>query len=83
VSEKLFRFLLSELKTIRVICKNGVCGAIVEVPVDQAIKTFRNDQCPVCHKSFVPASIMSLAIAIQELNQKKDEVDVEFVIPLE
>jgi hypothetical protein len=26
---------------------------------------------------------IALAIAIQQLNQKKDEVDVEFVIPLE
>ena len=44
MSETLFKFFLSELKTVHVRCRK--CGAVAEVPVDDL---GRITSCPSCH----------------------------------
>jgi hypothetical protein len=80
MAEKQLRFRLSELKTIRVICRQPVCGAIVEIPIEALEKVFSEPRCPVCESSFAE-SISTLGHAIHVLSAVRDLVDIEFVIP--
>ena len=50
VSRKLVSFLLSELKTVRVICKSDGCRVVTELPMDQLVKRFGGEtvSCPHC-----------------------------------
>lgn len=88
MSEKLLRFLLSELKTVRVLCKDAACGAITEMPIGKLDAMLRAKQCacPVCGRSFLsPPDVgqnyfAMLAIAIAGLAAIKSNVEVEFVL---
>jgi hypothetical protein len=84
VSEKVLKFYLDELQTIRVTCRNGVCGATVEAPIEHAEHLF-SSQCPVCKKEYLgqPGSspVALLAKVIRELAAVKGHVQIAFVLP--
>lgn len=44
---------LSELKTVRITCNIGQCGASVEVRLDQMKQGTGRLRCPVCGQEFV------------------------------
>lgn len=82
MSEKLFRFLLSELKTIRIICKG--CHGIIELPPGKIAHQLAAVQCPLCRVSFGHSEnyqLAKLAEAIHELSKPDAPVTVEFLIP--
>lgn len=88
MSRKLFAFLLSELGTVRIICRAKECGAVTEVSI--ARMRVANGECPVCKGDLVPAidghplggnPLTRLAAAIQELQAHAGKVGVEFVLP--
>jgi hypothetical protein len=88
MSRKLFAFLLSELKTARVICPQPQCGAVTEVSVAQLSGRFdRHPCCPLCKKEFFDAAtsqpnpIERLADAIRDLQADTKRVQIEFVLP--
>lgn len=95
MSEKLLKFLLSELKTVRLVCQGTVggqpCGAVTEVPLERLLTITRQggDQCRICNTPFgifpKPGTAQDgfgpLAQAIIDLLAAKDRVQVEFVIP--
>jgi hypothetical protein len=97
VSEKLLRFFkLSELVTVRLVCKHQKCGAIVELPLNQIEKMFKEGRCRVCGEPFhvketlqgfiqgpIPEFnwLSELALSVAKLNHSGVMVDVEFVIP--
>ena len=88
MSKKLLTFLLSELTTVRVICRHAGCGAITEVPID-ALQTMLGNECPVCRTRFLAqapphvqqATFADLAKAINGIAANKDRVEIEFVLP--
>lgn len=83
MSEHLFRFLLTELVTVRVVC--GHCKAIIEVPTDELDKVFRTGVCHVCTMPLqLPGRnhLAQLAEAIRWLGTEQDKLKVEFVIPI-
>jgi hypothetical protein len=86
VSELLFKFLLSEITTVRVHCRNSVCGGVVEVPVEKLASVFAQPDCPICHRAFGTSGVGGqtlplLGQIVQELQKIKDKVEIEFVLP--
>jgi hypothetical protein len=96
VSRKLLAFLLSELKTFRIVCqgktKDGKeCGTVIEVPLERLAGIYEKgaDQCRNCGTSFSYFAGVGtgtdpfgpLAKAIQNLNAICKSVEVEIVIP--
>lgn len=96
MSRRLLAFLLSELKTVRVICPRPSCAAVTEVSIEQLGSRFsdRTPGCPLCRHEFVgvsakdheqhnPLARLSEAIlAIQgDGKLNKPNVQIEFVLP--
>lgn len=57
MSRRLLAFLLSELKTVRLICPRPQCGGVAELSVESlAVRfgaTVRQPACPLCNHDFV------------------------------
>ena len=87
MSERLFKFLLSELKTIRVHCQVPGCGVVIEVPVDQLDQKFGTMRCPVCQQQlYAPTErgenpFVSLASAMRLFRSDATRAQIEFVLP--
>lgn len=85
MSEKLLKFLLSELDTVRLVCRHKGCDAIVELPMEAlARSSFNAFVCPVCQNGIQPAgqnNLKALADAWKSLKSMNSFLDVEFVIP--
>ena len=89
MSRKLFAFLLSELKTVRVICQRKECGAVTEVTLDRMQARFAQAACPVCNHDLLPPfsgadnPLTRLAKAVRELQDAAvtEKVQIEFVVP--
>jgi len=88
MSRKLLAFLLTELKTVRVICKE--CKTTTEVDIERlADVTDSTDtvHCHSCKKRFYQISkpgdnpFGKLADAIHALQSDAIKADVEFIIP--
>lgn len=85
MSETLFKFLLSELKTVRVRCRHNGCGAVVEIPTAELGHKFGNGHCPVCQQVLqLPGDnngFIQLAEAVKNLTGAKSNVEIEFALP--
>jgi len=78
MSRKLFTFLLSELKTDRIVCKK--CKASSEMTLTQ-LSGKENVWCPACQADMESKpSLAKLAETIKSL-QNPTAFDVEFVLP--
>jgi|SRR5450755_964804 hypothetical protein len=88
MSEKLLRFfLMSEIRTIRLVCKNEGCGAIVEVPIEK-LEQDKWKTCRGCERPFGVTDqhsqlnwLQQLSQAIAGLRKAADDLEVEFVLP--
>ena len=88
MSRKLFAFLLSELKTVRIICPH--CGSVSEVALDQIDARFGGAVCHFCtnnlgfseHQNHLVALAKAIA-NLQEIQKKAAgmAIEVEFVLP--
>lgn len=88
VSEHVFKFLLDELDTVRIVCQSSVCGAVLEIPVGDVPRVFQQiGRCKVCGADFDrrtaenPNSVVDLAKAITAAKDAKERYRVEFVLP--
>lgn len=84
MSEKLFKFYLSELNIIRIRCMNTGCGLVSEVPLADLDRFFRSGECPHCRgpvKDGDKNRLVELAQAVRGLKAIEKTVQVEFVIP--
>lgn len=85
MSEKLIKFLLSELKTVRVHCRHKGCGAIIEIPTADLGRKFGGGHCPICQQLLqLPGDnngFIQLAEAVKNLTGAKSNVEVEFALP--
>lgn len=93
MSRKLFAFLLSELKTVRLICQRPHCGAVTEMSVEKLADQFgrlnqhETPACPVCRQALNGIGdgganqIATLAKCVQNLTAASGSVQVEFVLP--
>jgi hypothetical protein len=94
MSEKLLRFfLLSEVRTVRLVCKHPGCEAVTEIPIGHLDKRFPDGCCPVCKAPFKviepsgahwPAGVnwlMVLSQTIAALSKGDVKVDIEFPLP--
>jgi hypothetical protein len=86
MSERLLRFLLSELETIRIRCC-GSCKTIIEMPLSELARKQLNEllRCPYCHQDFDPLStgknsLVEFAKVASKLNELKSSVQLEFVL---
>jgi hypothetical protein len=84
MSETLFKFLLSELGTVRVRCMS--CKAVVEVPTADLARHLPDPfDCPICHKKLgaaVGTHLHQLAEALAGLRSLSREIELEFVLPV-
>jgi len=91
VSKKLLRFLLSELKTIRVRCKNDCCGVITEFVLERLNTPELTERCPCCHAEWQTADMSGrpqnaferLAKALALLKRIEGKVEIELELPEE
>jgi uncharacterized metal-binding protein len=90
VSRKLFAFLLSELKTVRVICSRSGCRSVTEVDLSKLDSVGNKEVCPVCQQDLFKHSsedvnpLVKLAEGIrmvQEAQTKAGAAQIEFVLP--
>lgn len=90
MSEHLLKFLLTELKIIRVRCNR--CHAVIEIQSQVLAQTFERNVCPACQRMFSPIRLpggdvhpkelfAALQRAIDLSAQFYDEIAVEFVLP--
>lgn len=81
MSEHLLKFLLSELKTVRIHCRAACCGGVAEIPIDRLGQPIG---CPLCRTVWMDASkqplLKGLGNAVAALGNAS-EVSVEFVLP--
>jgi hypothetical protein len=82
MSEKLLKFLLTELDIVRIRC--GKCQAVIEMPVTNLGKSFGPFTCSCCNTPFyMPGTgdpFGSLSRAIAQLASMTN-IQVEFVLP--
>jgi hypothetical protein len=84
MSEKLLTVPLSELGTVRLVCRRKDCGGVFEMPVERLpLKDFQS--CPVCQAAFkesdvAPGHLANLGSAIKQVLSLKDTVEVQFVL---
>lgn len=90
MSERVLKILLSELKTVRLKCQRQTCKSVVEVSVERLEQMFEGRDapaCPVCQGSYQhidgsrPSPFAHFAVAVKRLQQCKDSVEIEFVMP--
>lgn len=89
MSERLFKFLLSELKLIRIRCKYESCNAVVELPISDLETMPEIANCPVCKRAILPypelpkdlVRFSDFARAVRVLGNPKNPADIEFVLP--
>jgi hypothetical protein len=89
MSRKLFAFLLSELKTVRIICQSPACGSVSEMTPKVMEIMCQSGACPVCKAPFEfdgnrqVNPLVRLAMAIQELQHSaaQKKVQIELAIP--
>jgi len=81
MSERILKILLSELKTVRLLCQAKGCQGITELPVSKLKKGMT---CPLCREEFDASgfyALHELATAFRLLDSVKDHVQLEFVVP--
>lgn len=86
MSETLFRFLVQEIKLLRIICKNPRCGSVMEIPLARMADWHGVINCPACARAIQKGSdtdnyLANLAAVLLQL-QKADYVDVGFSLPI-
>jgi hypothetical protein len=94
MSKHLLSFLLTELSTVRIICKgpkDKPCGAVVEVPLEKLSTYFQNTErkCPYCENIIAISdqrgnsrdAFGPFRDAVENLKQCSENFEVEFIIP--
>jgi hypothetical protein len=82
MSEKILKVLLSDLHTVRVLCKQ--CRAIVELSLEDLAKKYQSGYCPICKACLVAPSdntIVDLSNAIRGLQELHQHLNIEFLLP--
>jgi hypothetical protein len=85
MSRHLLAFLVSQVRTVRLICKDPGCGVIFEMSLD-ALAGAKWQQCPACGADFNPTRsgtglLMTFATAAKALQEYHKVLDLEFVLP--
>ncbi len=83
MSEHLFRFLVGELKTLRIVCKRERCGAVTELSIAALAEKEDAIKCPGCGEPLQRALnpyLQDLAKALSKFPTK--EIDVELSLPV-
>jgi hypothetical protein len=93
MSEKLLRFfMLSDIKTVRLVCKHEACGAVVEIELNKVEHFCSNGCCKVCGQPFGVIDqrtsrwrdtnwLVAIAEAISVLQDGRTKVAVEIALP--
>lgn len=87
MSERVLKFLLSELKVMRVVCPT--CKGVVEVSIDKAPAAFIQTGCRLCEAGLgIPLGnnyLLTLANTIRTLQELQKHpagaAEIEFVLP--
>ena len=85
MSRRLLAFLLSELKTVRVVCHGPGCQTVLEMPLE-ALARVTWTRCPQCHLDLDPLAngtnpAAELARAVLKAQAMAKLFGLEFVLP--
>ena len=87
MTETTFKVQLSELATVRIICRKGSCNGIVELPVDRLANLSEPPQCPLCKEGLFPGNhpgqphvLRDLSDVLKRLALLGDYATIEFPI---
>ncbi len=78
MSKHLLSLMIDELKTVRIICRNGTCNCITEVPT-LLLESATQLQCPACHRSLRDGPDDPLAMLGQAIRRQRVTVLYETV----
>ena len=88
MSEKLFRFFLSEVKKLRLVCQNPSCGSATEVSLSRLRHGDVTHECRVCGTRYFPkldssslSPLARLAAALEDLEERTENLKVELAVP--
>ena len=87
MSETILKFLLDEMKIVRLKCRNNKCGVVIEMPVNDIDKFIIDCQCPSCRQSFRGPKDLGSPDFLEQLSKAfrglalTNGVAVEFVLP--
>jgi hypothetical protein len=85
MSKHLLSFLLSELETIRVICRHDSCRGIIELSIEDLARR-QPTKCPFCNGDWDyrgdRGPLAKYADAIADLKRCEKRMAVEFVLPV-
>jgi len=88
MSEHVFKFLLSELNTVRILCQSLKCKGVIEIPLSELAKDshYEHMKCKLCGNDFDPNStgkskLVEFACAAEEMKRLEKSIQVEFVLP--
>lgn len=86
MSERILRFFLDELKTVRLVCQNETCKGVVEMKIGPMMTV--PHICPVCNSELYDSKtagqvnlLESLLRTFPRVADLKGRVKVEFVLP--
>ncbi len=90
MSEKILKFLLTELVAVRLKCKSKACGGVFELPIDKLEDRFRRLACPLCGNIIRKDdqtqedelfSMLGQVVRRFKEGHIKDKIEVELVLP--
>jgi hypothetical protein len=88
MSEKLLRFFLEELETVRLVCTGANCKGVIELPTKELMASRGGYSCPCCRAPFntlisevkSTEPLVMLANAIAALETQSARFRVQFVL---
>lgn len=87
MSERLFKFFLSEVKRVRLVCQSQRCQAVADVPLDLLRQGSATLECRFCGNKFFPkyegetSPLAQLGEVMRYLQDRSESVKVEFSLP--
>ncbi len=88
MSEKLFRFMLSELKFVRLLCQKPDCGSVTEVSLEKLRNGAAAWTCGGCGQNYFSGAahtespISHFAKSIQAMQDERNGFKIEFALPI-
>jgi hypothetical protein len=90
MTETVLRVLLSELKTVRIRCKQNGCQGVIELPTSKLVHFQPSAaKCPSCGEAFAeyfgqrPNPFHALGMAVDSLEHLNHAFEIEFPIKID
>jgi hypothetical protein len=88
MTETTLKVQLSELTTLRIICRNNGCGGVIEIPTAKLINLSRihSPKCPLCQHDLLASgydTFVDLGMMIDRIKALDHTFSLEFPVHLD